>query len=66
MLLTIAEAAAELRVSPRTVEREIGDGKLTVTMIRSRPLIDRSDLAAYLVAQKITRESVCLPTSAAL
>lgn len=27
MILTIDEAAAKLRVSPRTIEREIGDGK---------------------------------------
>jgi hypothetical protein len=26
MLLTIDDAAAKLRVSPRTIEREIGDG----------------------------------------
>lgn len=66
MLLTIDEAAAKLRVSPRTIEREIGDGKLTVTMIRSRPRIDEADLQAYLSAQKIRKEAVCLPTSAAI
>ena len=66
MLLTIDDAAAKLRVSPRTIEREIGDGKLTVTMIRSRPRIDEADLQAYLSAQKIRKEAVCLPTSAVI
>jgi len=37
-LLTISEAAEALRVSVRTVEREISDGRLIVTMIRARPL----------------------------
>ncbi len=37
-LLTIAETAHELRVSIRTIEREISDGRLVVTRIRSRLL----------------------------
>lgn len=63
-LLTLAETAHELRVSIRTIEREISDGRLVVTRIRSRPLIDRSDLQAYLARQKVHGDPARIPLPA--
>lgn len=47
MLLTIHEAAERLRVSPRTVEREILAGKLAVVRVRSRVRIREEELQRY-------------------
>ena len=51
-LLTIAETAERLRVSARTVEREIAAGRLACVRIRSRRLVDPADLAAYIAASR--------------
>lgn len=37
MLLTVRETAERLRVSARTVEREIAAGRLACVRVRSRP-----------------------------
>lgn len=53
--------AERLRVSARTVEREIAAGRLACVRIRSRRLIDPVDLAAYIAA---SREQTCRSESA--
>ena len=52
-LMTIAEAAHELRCSPATVYREITSGKLAARRIRRKLFVHRDDLAAYLSAARI-------------
>ncbi|MCO6445825.1 MAG: tyrosine-type recombinase/integrase [Anaerolineae bacterium] len=42
MLLTVREAAERLRVSARTVEREIAAGRLACVRVRSRRLVDEA------------------------
>lgn len=61
MLLTVAEAAERLRVSARTVEREIAAGRLACVRVRSRRLVDDADLTAYISA---SREQTCRSESA--
>lgn len=41
MLLTVRETAERLRVSARTVEREIAAGRLACVRVRSRLLVTR-------------------------
>jgi excisionase family DNA binding protein len=50
-LLTLREAAAELRVSVRTLEREHADGKLAIVKIRSLRMVAREELDRYIAAQ---------------
>lgn len=45
---TIAEAARELRVSPRTVHRHIALGRLRTTKVGSRVLVLRDSIDALL------------------
>lgn len=45
-----AGVAAELRVSVRTVEREIRDGKLAVNKVRSLRMVARTELDRYIAA----------------
>ena len=52
MLLTVAEAAEQLRVSVRTVEREAAAGRIALVRIRSRRLIDQAELARYIAGQQ--------------
>jgi len=54
-LLTLSEAAAHLRVSARSVRREIADGHIAAVQIRSRLRISTSELARYIAS----RESRC-------
>ena len=42
MLLTVREVAERLRVSARTVEREIAAGRLACVRVRSRRLVERT------------------------
>lgn len=51
-LLTLEEVAATLRVSPRTVRREIAEGHIRVIKIRRRPLVQDSELEAYIAASR--------------
>lgn len=44
--------AERLRVSARTVEREIAAGRLACVRIRSRRLVDEADLAAYIAESR--------------
>lgn len=44
---TIAECAAMVKVSPRTIRREIAAGKIKVTKIRSRVRIRAEDWEEY-------------------
>ena len=53
---TLAEFAARLRVSVRTLEREIRDGRLSIIRVRSRRLVAAAEQARYIAAQG---ESVC-------
>jgi excisionase family DNA binding protein len=62
-LLLLREAAAELRVSVRTVEREIADGKLAAVMVRRRRLVARAELDRYIAAQEIPCQSVKLASA---
>jgi excisionase family DNA binding protein len=50
--VTVAEAAAWLSVSQRTVRREIADGRLPAAKVRGIMRIDPADLAAYFARQK--------------
>ncbi len=45
-LVTIQEAAARIRVSPRRVEREIQKGRIRTSTLGRRRLIHREDLDA--------------------
>ncbi len=56
MLITIAEAAELLAVSPRTVRREMTDGALPYVQVRGAARIDRSELDAYISRKTIRRE----------
>lgn len=47
LLLTKRDAARELRVSVRTVERLIAAGDLAAVVVGASPRIRRADLAAY-------------------
>lgn len=50
-LLTLAEVAAELRVSRRTVERLIGAGRIRVLHPSpGRVVVERREVDAYLAA----------------
>lgn len=50
-MLTVADAAAALHVSERTVRREIADGRLPAIRLRSLYRIRPEDLQSYLAAQ---------------
>lgn len=49
-LLTVPEAAAHLRVSRRTLERLIADGRVRPVRIGRRVLVTERELAAYIAA----------------
>ena len=48
--LTLDEVADLLRVSRRTVEREIAAGRIRALHIRRRVVVTEKELAAYLAA----------------
>jgi len=50
-MLTLDEVAAKLRVSKKTVEREIRDGRLAAVKIRSRRRVTPESLARYIATQ---------------
>ncbi len=52
VLLTIAEAATQLRVSIRTIEREARDGRIAIVRIRSVRLVAPTELARYIAASQ--------------
>ena len=56
MLRTIKEAADQLSVSRRTVEREIASGRIVITAVRGSVRIDQKDLEAYIAAGKRSAE----------
>lgn len=47
-VMSVREVADELRVSSRTVERLIREGRLRSFRLGTRRLIDRADLEAFL------------------
>lgn len=47
-LLTLPEVAAQLRVSLRTVQRLVRDGRIRVVRVRRRPLVTSRELAAFI------------------
>lgn len=51
-LMTQPEVAERLRISLRTVEREVAEGRLRSVKLGSRRLVDPRDLEAYLEARK--------------
>lgn len=51
-LLTAAEAAEVLRMTPWEIRRKIRDGKIPATKPGRAWLIDEDDLAAYIDAHK--------------
>lgn len=51
-LLLLSEVADELRVSVRTVEREIALGKIAVVMVSSRRRVARAELDRYIAAHQ--------------
>ena len=55
-LLTPAQAADELRVSPETIYRLIRDRKLAATRIGRAYRIPREDLEAFMLAHSTRRE----------
>lgn len=58
-LLTVPEAAEELRCSIATVYREIAENHLAYHQVRGKKLISRADLAEYLNRSRMT----CTPAS---
>jgi excisionase family DNA binding protein len=62
ILLTLRIAARDLSISIRTLEREIADGKIGVTMIRGRPRIARAEVAAYIERSTRTRGPQACPS----
>lgn len=54
-LLTVAEAAERLRVSVRTLEREILAGRIAIIRIRSRRLVELAEIERYIAAQRACR-----------
>ena len=48
LLLTLAEAAAKVRLSTKTLRRAIEDGSLSATKLRGRWFVVESDLAEWL------------------
>lgn len=50
-LLTLPEAAEQLRVSVRTVEREHAAGRLALVRIRTRRFVAVAELARYIAAR---------------
>ena len=52
LALAIPQAAAEIGVSAKTLRREIADGRIPIVRARSRVLVLRSDLTAYLEARR--------------
>lgn len=52
-LLTLAEAADQLHVSERTVQRIIGRGELAIVRIGRQIRVRQADLDAYVAAQRI-------------
>ena len=55
--ISLPEAAAMLRVSPRTIQREIDDGRLSAVKIRRTWRIDPAEFQRY-------RETLSCPTVA--
>jgi excisionase family DNA binding protein len=51
VFLTMPEAAALLRLSPRTLRRRIAAGDLAVHRVGRRPLVERADLLAFVEAR---------------
>lgn len=49
-LLTLNEVADRLRVSRRTVEREIAAGRIRPTRVGARTLVTQQELEAYVAA----------------
>ena len=58
-LLTLAQAAQSLRISLRTLQREIAAGRIAVVEIRGAVRLAESDLAEYVVRSKVTRAQQC-------
>ena len=56
-LLTLAEAAARLRVSARSVRREISDGHLAAVQVRTRLRVSTAELARYIAARETRCQS---------
>ena len=56
-LLTLAEAAARLRVSARSVRREIADGHIAAVQVRTRLRVSTAELARYIAARETRCQS---------
>lgn len=65
-LLTLAEVAKRLSVSIRTLEREVSDGKLTLTRVRSRRLVAPAEVDRYIAAQSCPSEKSATAGKSAL
>ena len=61
LYLTLGEVAARLRVSPRTVRWLIRRQQLTAHRFGEEFLIEKSDLAAFIVAHIIRPQRECAP-----
>ena len=64
-VLTIAEAATRLRVSLRTLKREIAEGAIATVTIRGCVRILAADLDAYLNARRRTHPCPSVATAKA-
>ena len=63
ILLTTAEAAERLGMSPRSLRREIADGKLAVVRIRRMVRVCESDIESYILAYRRKEPSSCPPSN---
>lgn len=61
-LLSVVDVAMWLNVSVRTVQREIGAGRLAVTEVRGVRRIDPLDVAEYIAAGKRRKEGDPCPS----
>ena len=61
LALPIPAAAAEIGVSPKTLRREIAQGRLAVVRVRSRVLVLRTDLTTYLETHRRCQSAATAP-----
>ena len=61
-LLTLTEAAEHLRVSARSVRREIADGHIAAVQVRTRLRVSTAELARYIAARETRCQSASTGT----
>lgn len=57
VLLTAADVAKALKVSAKTIQREVADGRLACTMVRKSMRFAEQQVLAYLERQRVNAET---------